>query len=75
MRTFLRKVKDYALKAAVVKETVLNDERGSLSDMVWVIGAAVVVALVIVGAMVFAPQTATSFWNDATSWIRSQFGF
>jgi len=55
--------------------TIQDDERGSLDNLVWVVGAGVVMALIIVGAMVYAPQTAQSFWNAATSWIRSSFGF
>ena len=54
---------------------LISDERGSLSDMTWLLGTAVVVSLVIVLAMVFVPQTAQSFWNSATSWIRGRFGF
>jgi len=53
----------------------LNNEKGGLQQMVWVIGSAVVVALVIISAMVFAPETAEDFWEDATDWIRTQFGF
>jgi hypothetical protein len=52
-----------------------RDERGSLKDLTWVIGAAVVTVLVIVGAMVYAPATAQSFWTAATNWIRTSFGF
>lgn len=51
------------------------DQSGSLSDMVWVIGSAVVVALVIVAAMTFAPTTAQSFWTSATNWIKGKFKF
>lgn len=54
---------------------IQDDERGNLDNLVWVVGAGVVVALVIVGAMNYAPQTAQSFWQAATSWIRSSFGF
>ncbi|OPX94469.1 MAG: hypothetical protein A4E53_00068 [Pelotomaculum sp. PtaB.Bin104] len=55
--------------------TIQDDERGNLDNLVWVVGAGVVVALVIVGAMNYAPQTAQSFWQAATNWIRSSFGF
>lgn len=43
--------------------------------MTWVIGSAVVVALVITGAMVYAPDTAEDFWEAATTWIRKKFKF
>lgn len=52
----------------------INNENGGLQQMTWVIGSAVVVALVIVGAMVYAPDTAENIWNRATNWITSQFG-
>lgn len=54
---------------------VLKSEKGSLQNLTWEVGAAVVIALVIVAAMVFAPETAQDFWDSATGWIRSQFGF
>lgn len=59
-------------------KTIINfikNEEGSLKDLTWVIGAAVVTALIIIGAMVYAPSTASSFWNSATTWIKNSFGF
>lgn len=53
----------------------LKNEDGGLQQMTWVIGSAVVVALVVAGAMIYAPDTASNFWNAATGWIRSTFGF
>ncbi|MBE3582130.1 MAG: hypothetical protein IMW96_10965 [Thermoanaerobacteraceae bacterium] len=60
---------------AALAGDLAGDERGSLPEMTWVIGAALVVAAVIVVALVFAPQTAQDFWTAATNYIRSQFGF
>ena len=40
-----------------------GNEEGSLQNATWEIGAAVVVALVIVAAMVFFPETARDFWD------------
>ncbi|MEW6727594.1 MAG: hypothetical protein ACOYU7_10135 [Bacillota bacterium] len=54
---------------------ILKDETGSVSQMTWVIGSALVTALIIVGALVYAPQTAETFWNAATNFIRSSLGF
>jgi len=53
----------------------LKNEDGGLRQMAWVVGSAVVVTLILVGAMVYAPDTAESFWGAATDWIRDQFGF
>ncbi len=53
----------------------VNSEQGDMSQLVWVVGAAVVVTLVIVGAIVYVPDTASSFWSSATDWVRSNFGF
>lgn len=53
----------------------IADESGTLSNLTWTVGSAVVVALIIIGAMVYAPATAENFWGAATSWIRTSFGF
>lgn len=52
-----------------------GDETGSLPEMTWVIGAALVVAAIIVFAFTFAPNTVRTFWDAATNYIRTQFGF
>lgn len=53
----------------------IKDEQGSLQDLTWVLGGAIVTALIVVGAMIYAPATAQSFWTAATNWIRTSFGF
>lgn len=53
----------------------LKEEAGSLSDMVWVIGSAVVVVLIIVVFMNLAPNTAQTLWNGFVSYARNSFGF
>jgi len=53
----------------------LKNEDGGLRQMAWVVGSAVVVTLVLVGAMIYVPDTAESFFGDAALWIRDQFGF
>jgi len=58
----------------VTRETLKNED-GTLKDLTWVVGSAVVVALIIIGAMTYAPETAQNFWNAATDWIRDSFGF
>lgn len=75
----MQKLSSFVLKSYItLKHTLKNkysDEDGTLKDLTWVVGAAVVTALIIVGAMVYAPQTAQNFWNAATNWIRGKFGF
>lgn len=75
----MQKLSSFALKFYLLLErnlrNKLSDEDGTLKDFTWVVGAAVVTALIIVGAMVYAPQTAQNFWNAATNWIRGKFGF
>jgi len=53
----------------------IRNESGALKDLTWVVGAAVVVGLIIIGAMTYAPATAETFWEAATGWVRDSFGF
>lgn len=62
-------------KAFYMVREILGNEEGTLKDLTWVVGAAVVVGLIIIGAMVYAPQTAQAFWGQATEWIKKSFGF
>lgn len=50
-------------------------ERGEVSAMVWVVGAAVVVVLVIVAAMVFMPSSAQTIWASLVDYITKSFNF
>jgi len=52
-------------------KNILQDERGSLSDMVWVIGAALVVAVIIIAINGFAPGTVQSIWTTLTDKIQT----
>ena len=53
---------------------ILN-ERGSMDQMVWVLGSAVIVALVVVVLMGLAKGQATTWWTAITTWIQNQLGF
>ncbi|RJX22195.1 MAG: hypothetical protein C4575_01975 [Desulforudis sp.] len=53
---------------------LLEDEKGSVAQMVWVIGAAVVTGLVLFAAMVFAPDTAQQLWTRMTGWLTGNLG-
>jgi hypothetical protein len=66
----LKNVLKFYAKAA----ELLADERGDLKTLVAIVGFGVVMALIIIGAMTYAPQTAQSFWQAATDWIRRGFG-
>lgn len=55
--------------------TFWTAERGDVSAMVWVVGAAVVVVLVVVAAMTFMPDTAGTIWQQLVAYITSSFKF
>ncbi len=52
----------------------LGSEEGTLKDMAWVVGSAVVVLLVIVAAMVFVPDTVDAIWTDLIDRLRRDLG-
>ncbi|MDA8337164.1 MAG: hypothetical protein M0Z41_19615 [Peptococcaceae bacterium] len=51
----------------------LADGRGEISAMVWVVGAAVVVVLVIGAAMLFVPSSAQTIWTSLVGYITKSF--
>lgn len=53
---------------------LFSGEEGSLSELVWVIGAAVVVVLIVVVFMALAPDTARSVWSTFTGYMLRSFG-
>ena len=67
--------KKLTLKLYAKAAELLANERGDLKVLVAIVGFAVVTALIVIGAMVYAPQTAQNFWTAATDWIRRSFGF
>lgn len=67
--------KKLTLKLYAKAAELAADERGELRSLVAIVGFGVVMALIVVGAMVYAPQTASDFWTAATNWIRTKFGF
>lgn len=52
-------------------KSIFGDERGSLSDMVWVIGAGLVVAVIIIAINGYAPGTVQGIWDTLTSKIQT----
>jgi hypothetical protein len=54
-----------------VLKNILKDESGSLSDMVWVVGAALVVAVIIIAINGFAPGTVQAIWTTLTDKIQT----
>lgn len=49
-------------------------EEGTLKDMAWVVGSAVVVLLVIVAAMVFVPDGVREIWDGLIARLRTDLG-
>lgn len=62
-------------KAACRISAVMEDESGKMEALTWTLGATVVTVLVVVLLMRIMPETTQSFWNAATQWIRTSFGF
>lgn len=52
---------------------LLKDEQGSLDQLVWVIGGALVVAMIAWGASTYAPSAVQSFFTTAVGWVQSKF--
>ena len=53
----------------------LGDERGSLDQMVWVLGGAVIVVAVLIVLLPAAKTLAGTWWTDITNYIQSSLGF
>jgi hypothetical protein len=60
-------------KVAAKVVALLKDERGSIEQMVWVIGSALVVALIVWGASSYAPTAVQNFFTTAVGWIQTKF--
>lgn len=78
---FREKLSDIGVKAGVkmaaaemrMKE-LLRREEGSLDQLVWVIGAAVVVVAIVVVFITLAPSTAQNIWNSFINYAKGKFG-
>ncbi len=57
------------------KDKIINDETGSLNDMTWVVGSAVVIVAIVVALVAFAPDQVEGFWEDFEDYAQDQFGF
>ena len=53
----------------------LKNESGQLSSMVWLIGTAVVVVLIVVVFMKLAPDTAENIWDTFVYYMQDKFRF
>lgn len=49
------------------------DEEGSLPELTWVVGAAVVVVLVVVLLMTIAPETTQAIWQRFVNYATQAF--
>ncbi len=52
----------------------IQDEDGSLDNLTWIIGSAVVVVLIIVVFMSLAPDTAEDVWDSFIDYATGEFG-
>ncbi len=64
-----KKVRYFLARAYVM----LRSERGSLDQLVWVVGGALVVALIAWGASTYAPTAVQGFFTTAVGWIQTKF--
>ncbi|MGB9859998.1 MAG: hypothetical protein ACPLQP_08710 [Moorellaceae bacterium] len=71
MKKLLGTIRERAYSALLV---FLHEEKGSMDQLIWVIGSAVVVVLVIVVFMALAPSTAQSIWQRFINWATGKFG-
>lgn len=55
-------------------KSIISNEEGTLKDMAWTVGAAVVVLLVIVAAMIFVPDTVNAIWTGLIARLRTDLG-
>lgn len=56
-------------------KNLIKSEEGALKDLVWVIGAGVVMVLIVVVFMTLAPNTAQNIWNSFINYAKGAFGF
>lgn len=62
-------------KVKVAAAAFLASEEGSLKDLVWVVGAAVLMVIVVMILMGLTNQTVPQIWNSFVGYMRGQFGF
>lgn len=67
-------IKKKVIVAASKAGDLIKNERGSLSELTWVVGSAVVVVLIIVVFMALAPNTARDIWDSFTTFATNRFG-
>jgi hypothetical protein len=65
-----KKIGDVLINKAI---SLWMDERGSLDQLVWLIGSALVIALIVWGASTYAPTAVQNFFTTAVGWIQAKF--
>jgi hypothetical protein len=63
------------MKMLNIVKMFFTDESGSMDQMVWVLGSAVVVVLVVIILMANSQSLAGTWWTDITGYIKTSLGF
>jgi hypothetical protein len=63
------------MKMLNIVKKILADESGSMDQMVWLLGSAVVVVLVVVILMANSKTLAGTWWTGITNYIQTNLGF
>jgi hypothetical protein len=63
------------MKMLNIVKRIFADESGSMDQMVWLLGSAVVVVLVVIILMANSQSLAGAWWTDITGYIKTSLGF
>lgn len=72
MKNLVKKVYGKVLTGAA---KLYANESGDLQSGVWMLGTAIVAALVVVVFLTLGPSTATNLFNSAVTYIQGKLGF
>lgn len=68
-------MKNLMEKMEVIKDKIIDDERGQLPELGWQAGALAVVVVVIVAVIAFMPDVILGLIQDVLDWAKEQIGF
>jgi hypothetical protein len=63
------------MKMLNIVKRIFADESGSMDQMVWLLGSAVVVVLVVIILMANSQSLAGTWWTAITNYIKTSLGF
>lgn len=72
MKETMKKIKNRLTEKANRAQTFAKDTRGV--EMVEILGAILIIALIIAAIMLIAPDTFTNLWNKTFAKLFTQFG-